>query len=312
MKRVLSIQDISCLGKCSLTIALPVISACGVETVVLPTALLSTHSVFKDFTFKELSDQMKPITEHWKKEKIRFDAIATGYLGTESEIDAVLEIFKEFTASAASDMPARSGDPLRIVDPAFGDRGRLYSGFDMHYAKRNAELCASADVILPNITEACLMTDFEYREEYDETYIIHLMERLRAITDATILLTGVSLSDGMTGVYGWDADNQNYFSYQTPIIVAPSVTEAAAAPASDLSAAPAQSASFHGTGDLFSSTLVGARMRGLSWQESIELAAEMVSESIKKTLESTDPVWYGVDFEAAIPFLVSEIQKKAR
>ena len=135
MKRILTIQDISCFGKCSLTVALPLLSAMGIETAILPTAVLSTHTLFKGFTCKDLSDQLKPITDHWQQEGITFDAIYTGYLGTEEEIDTVIGIIKAF----------RKEDTLVIVDPAMGDNGKLYPAFNEHYAKKNADLCAVAD-----------------------------------------------------------------------------------------------------------------------------------------------------------------------
>ena len=148
MKRILTVQDISCLGKCSLTIALPVISALGVEAVILPTAVLSTHTMFSGWTCKDLSDQIGPITEHWKREGVKFDAIYTGYLGTEEQIDQMKQLFSDFGGD----------DTLIFVDPAMGDKGKLYPAFDMAYAKKNAELCACADIIVPNITEAAFMT----------------------------------------------------------------------------------------------------------------------------------------------------------
>ena len=148
MKRILTIQDISCLGKCSLTVALPLISATGVEAVILPTALLSTHTMFKGFTCKDLADQIEPIAAHWKKEGVVFDAVYTGYLGTEEEIETVKNLIRDF----------RRDDTVVFVDPAMGDNGRLYPAFDEHYAKKNASLCAVADMIVPNITEACFMT----------------------------------------------------------------------------------------------------------------------------------------------------------
>ena len=144
MKKILTIQDISCFGKCSLTVALPLLSSMGIETVILPTAVLSTHTLFKGFTCKDLSDQLKPITDHWKQEGITFDAIYTGYLGTEEEIDTVIGIIENF----------RNENTLVFVDPAMGDNGKLYPAFSEHYAKKNADLCAVADIADPNITEA--------------------------------------------------------------------------------------------------------------------------------------------------------------
>ena len=268
MKRVLTVQDISCLGKCSLTIALPVISAMGSETVILPTALLSTHTMFKNFTCLDLSDQIRPITAHWKQEGVLFDAIYTGYLGTEEEIDLVLELIRDF----------RTDDTLVFIDPVMGDNGKLYAAFDEHYAVKNASLCAAADVIVPNITEACLMTGIEYREQYDEAYIRKLLQSLAKLGSGTVMLTGVSLEDDKTGVMGYDTVKQEYFCYQNNRIPA----------------------SFHGTGDLFSSTLIGALMKGKSWHDAVKIAADYTAETIRVTMEDPKQPWYGVNFEQTL------------
>ena len=204
MKRVLTIQDISCLGKCSLTIALPVISALGSEAVILPTAVLSTHTMFRNFTCKDLSDQLEPIANHWKSEGVAFDAIYTGYLGTIGQIDQVKELFRSF----------REKDTTIIVDPVMADNGKLYPAFDMDYVRKNAELCAEADIIVPNITEAALMTGMEYREEYGEDYIRELLAGLNELGAGISVLTGVSLEEGKTGVMGYERKSGDYYVYQ--------------------------------------------------------------------------------------------------
>ncbi len=272
MKRVLTVQDISCLGKCSLTIALPVISAMGSETVILPTAVLSTHTMFKNFTCKDLSDQIGPITEHWKSEGVTFDAIYTGYLGTAEQIDQMKQLFRDF----------RNENTVVFVDPVMADNGKLYPAFDMDYVRKNAELCAGADIIVPNITEACLMTETEYREEYDEAYIRGLLSRLNEFGAGISVLTGVSLEKGKTGVMGYDRREDTYFVYQNRKI----------------------DASYHGTGDLFSSVCVGAMMRGSTWQEAMRTAADYTAHTIEVTLKNPKQPWYGVDFEATLPELV--------
>ena len=274
MKRVLTIQDISCLGKCSITIALPVISALGSEAVILPTAVLSTHTMFKNFTVKDLSDQIEPITQHWLSEDVKFDAIYTGYLGTPEQIDQMKELFTQF----------RGENTLVFVDPVMADNGKLYPAFDMAYAKKNAELCGAADIIVPNITEAAFMTDMEYREEkdHDEEYIKKMLGRLAELGARINVLTGVSLEPGKTGVMGLDTETGDYYLYQNDKI----------------------NASFHGTGDLFSSTCVGEMMRGKSWQDAIRIAAEYTARTIEVTMHNPDKPWYGVDFEATLPELI--------
>ena len=274
MKRVLTIQDISCLGKCSITIALPVISALGSEAVILPTAVLSTHTMFKNFTVKDLSDQIEPITQHWLSEDVKFDAIYTGYLGTPEQIDQMKELFTKF----------RGENTLVFVDPVMADNGKLYPAFDMAYAKKNAELCGAADIIVPNITEAAFMTDMEYREEkdHDEEYIKKMLGRLAELGARINVLTGVSLEPGKTGVMGLDTETGDYYLYQNDKI----------------------NASFHGTGDLFSSTCVGEMMRGKSWQDAMRIAAEYTARTIEVTMHNPDKPWYGVDFEATLPELI--------
>ena len=273
MKRVLTIQDISCLGKCSLTIALPVISALGSETVILPTAVLSTHTMFKNFTCKDLSDQIDPIVDHWKSENVTFDAIYTGYLGTIEQIDQMKRLFKTF----------KTDDNVIIVDPVMADNGKLYPAFDMDYAKKNAELCAEADIIVPNITEASFMTGIEYREEYDIGYVKELLAGLNDLGAGISVLTGVSLEKGQTGVMGYDRSTGEYYTYQNRRI----------------------DAAYHGTGDLFSSTVVGELMKGLSWGDAMRIAADYTAHTIEVTLQNPRKPWYGVDFEATIPDLIA-------
>lgn len=277
MKRILTIQDISCLGKCSITIALPVISAMGVETVILPTAVLSTHTMFKNFTVKDLTDQLVPITEHWRREGVKFDAIYTGYLGSAEEIDIVKRIFDEFGTK----------DNLIFVDPVMADNGKLYPAFDETYAALNASLCGKADIIVPNITEACFMTGVEYKTQYDEAYIRELLKKLAKLCEKTVVLTGVSLSEGKTGVMGYDGATAEYFTYQNNWV----------------------NASYHGTGDIFSSVLVGALTRGIGLPDAMKLAADYTAETIRTTLQNPAKPWYGVDFEATLPQLVKAVSE---
>ena len=275
MKRILTIQDISCFGKCSITIALPVISAMGVETVILPTAVLSTHTMFKNFTVKDLTDQLLPITQHWKNEGIHFDAIYTGYLGSTEEIEIAKQIFDMFG----------SDDTMIFIDPVMADNGKLYPAFDMDYARRNAGLCGHADIIVPNITEACFMTDTEYKEVYDEAYILDLLNKLAKLGSKTVVLTGVSLSEGKTGVYGLNTVTGQTFIYQNDRV----------------------DAAFHGTGDVFSSVCVGALVQGIAPEEAFKIAADYTAETIRVTLANPEKPWYGVDFEATLPKLITAL-----
>ena len=276
MKRVLTIQDISCLGKCSVTVALPILSAMGIETVILPTAVLSTHTMFKNFTVKDLTDQLIPITDHWKAEGVTFDAIYTGYLGSAEEISIAKRIFDEF----------KGPDTKVIIDPVMADNGKMYPAFDEAYASLNAGLCGSADIIVPNITEACFMTGREYKEEYDEAYVLDLLDGLKKLGAKVVVLTGVSLAPGKTGVYGLDTVSGETFIYQNDRV----------------------DATFHGTGDIFASVAVGAITRGMELSEAFELAADYTADTIRVTLDNPAKPWYGVDFEATIPELVDRLR----
>ena len=275
MKRILTIQDISCFGKCSLTVALPLLSAMGIETVILPTAMLSTHTLFKGFTCKDLSDQLIPITSHWKQEGITFDAIYTGYLGTEGEIDTVIGIIDAF----------RNEHTLVFIDPAMGDNGKLYPAFDEHYAKKNADLCAVADIADPNITEASFLTGLPYREHYTEDYVREMLLALADLGTKMPVLTGVSLSEGKTGAMGYDTEKKEFFSYQNERVPA----------------------AYHGTGDIFSSVLAGAFVLGVGRADALKIAADYTALTIAETLKNPGNPWYGVDFEKTIPALVGSL-----
>ena len=276
MKKIVSIQDISDLGKCSLTAALPVVSALGVECAVLPTAVLSTHTQFKGFTFHDLTDEMEPTARHWKEQGLGFDAIYTGYLGSYRQIEIVKNFFADFGEGA-----------LRVVDPAMADNGVLYTGFTPEFAKKMAELCEGADIVLPNITEACFMLGKEYRESYDAEYIRGLLEGLKGLGAKNCVLTGVSFEKDRLGAVKLDAETGEYFEYFTERMPK----------------------NFHGTGDLFSAAVAGGVMRGLSVNEALTLACDFTCESIRVTIAEKDHNDYGVNFEQAIPYLLARAEE---
>ena len=277
MKRIITVQDISCVGKCSLTVALPVISAMGVEACVLPTAVLSTHTAFKGFTFRDLTADISNITAHWKQEKIGFDAIYTGYLGSFEQIELMHSLISDFGG----------GSTRVIIDPCMGDNGALYSGFTPDFAKAMAGLCSKADVIVPNLTEASFMLGIPYVEAgYTKEYIEDLVQKLAGLGARRVVLKGVSFDDKKLGIVSYDSQTQKiswYFHEKMP-------------------------QSFHGTGDIFASVLTGALVRGFELQEACRLAADFVVEAIHATLSHKDYNWYGVDFESAIPFLVERLK----
>lgn len=270
-KRVLTIQDISCVGQCSLTVALPVISACGIETSVLPSAVLSTHTCgFTGFTFRDLTDDMPAICDHWKKEGIVFDGIYTGYLGSAKQIEYVKEIINS-TASS---------DCLVVVDPAMADNGKLYPAFDMAFVEEMKKLCSNADYLLPNITEACFLTGMEYKTEYDKAYIEELISKLIALGAKNVVLTGVSYEKGYTGVVVFENGKEEYYKH---LQIAGGI---------------------HGTGDIYASAFVGARLRGKSAYEAAKIAADYVVECIKESKNDPDHT-YGARFEPVLGKLIA-------
>ena len=273
MQRILTIQDVSCFGQCSLTVALPIISACGIETCILPSAVLSTHTGgFKGFTFRDLTEDMPLIEEHWKKENIKFDAVYTGYLGSAKQIDYVKNIYSTC---------AREGAVL-VVDPAMADNGKLYVGFDMDFVAKMRELCEKSDYLLPNLTEACLLVGEEYKEEYDEKYIDTVLSKLAKLTSGTIVLTGVSFEKNKTGVLVFEKGKKQYYEHEK------------------------LEKGCHGTGDIYASAFVGALARGKSAFESAKIAADYTVLCIKAT--QNDPEhWYGARFEVALPELIKMI-----
>ena len=266
-KKILTIQDISCVGQCSLTVALPILSAAGFETCILPSAVLSTHTAgFTGFTVRDLTDDIPAIAEHWKKEGILFDCIYTGYLGSTRQIDDVKNIIATLAASGCTS----------IVDPAMADNGKLYPAFDHEYVQAMKALAFSADIILPNITEACFLTDTEYRDSYDEAWISQLLKKLRDAGAKTIVLTGVSYKPETTGVVVLEGEEPAYYEHRKI------------------------AKGCHGTGDVYASAFVGALMHGKSAYDAAALAADYTVRCMEYTLDDPDH-WYGVKFELVLP-----------
>ena len=272
-QKILTIQDISCVGQCSLTVALPIISACGIETCVLPSAVLSTHTAgFKGYTFRDLTEDMPAIKDHWVKEGIKFAAIYTGYLGSTRQIQYVADIFEANGAEGC----------VKIVDPAMADNGNLYPGFDAAFVEAMKGLCGKADYILPNITEACFLTDTEYKTEYDRGYIDDLLEKLAALGCRNIIFTGISYAPGKTGVVVYEDGNYAYYEHDK----LPN--------------------SCHGTGDIYASSFVGALVRGKTAYDSARIAADYTVECIKETAKE-DNHWYGAAFEPVLGKLIAAL-----
>ncbi len=271
MKRLLTIQDISCVGQCSTTVALPLVSACGVECAVLPPAILSNHTGgFKTWSFADLTGELPKVEAKWVEQGIRFDAFYTGYV-CESHIDPILSIFRTCSAEGA----------IRFVDPAMADNGKLYAGFADDFPSKMARLVDGADYVLPNLTEAALLVGSEPKlSGYTKGEIEDLVSGLHAIGAKNVVLTGVSFSPDELGSAVSDGSSVRY----------------------DFNEKLAKMS--HGTGDVYASVFAGAILRGRTAFEAAALAADVVCEAIKAT---DDDHWYGVSFERAIPFLAKRL-----
>ena len=265
--RILTIQDISCIGQCSMTVALPILSACGQETCILPAAVLSTHTGgFGKPAVQRMTEIMPEIWHHWQSQNIDFDAIYTGYLGSLEAVGHASDIMDAMVAPGG----------ITIVDPAMADQGKLYSGLDQTYAEAMGALCARADIMMPNVTEAAMMTGMPFRSELDRDYIEALMARLGG---RDVVLTGVGFEADETGVAVRTGGEIMYLHHKKI------------------------SRSFHGTGDMFAACFTGALMNGKSVPEAARIAGEFTRKCIEKTVE--DPAhWYGVKFETVLPDLI--------
>lgn len=272
MKRILTVQDISCVGKCSLTVALPIISAMGIEAAVLPTAVLSTHTAFEKFTFHDLTEEIPTIANCWSEQNIEFDGLYSGYLGSARQIDLVIELYKTFGQGK-----------LKLVDPAMADNGKLYAGFAEEFPSQMARLCAIADVALPNLTEACFILGREYKAfGYDEDYIKELLFGIAALGAKKVVITGVAFEEGKLGCYGYDSETGEIFSYFNNEITQ----------------------KFHGTGDTFASVCFGSLILGESLFDATKKAADFVCDAINATLSDERPIKYGVHFEKVLKNLM--------
>ncbi len=278
LKRIVTIQDISCFGKCSLTVALPILSAMGLETAVIPTAVLSTHTGgFSGYTFHDLTVDIPEITRHWDNLKLHFDGIYTGYLGSIEQVKMVAQFFDTF----------KCDDTTIIVDPVLGDAGKLYAGFTPEFAQEMRQLCSIADVIAPNMTEVSYLLGIPYTEQYDESDVHDLLKRLTGLGCKTAIITGVRYGDGMHGAVAYDSVTDTYCSAFQPHIEHP----------------------MHGTGDIFSSVLSGAITKGASLQQALDIAVSFTVRTIQETVPDMEKYWYGVSFEPCLGDLARESRK---
>lgn len=276
-KRVAAIHDISCFGRCSLTVALPVLSAVGIETSIIPTAILSTHTGgFSGYTVRDLTEDILPIAEHWRTLDIGFDAMYSGYLASFEQLDLVGKLFDMFG----------SEDAFIFVDPVMADNGKLYPAFDMEFSRGMARLCTKADAIVPNLTEAAFLLGEEYREgPYDRYYIEGLMKRLAELGPRQIILSGVFFDEEHLGAAAYDKASGEIayaFSERLP-------------------------GYYHGTGDVFGSSLLAALLGNCTLQQSIQLAVDFTVGSLRRSKAEGHDDRFGVNFEYGLAELARSL-----
>lgn len=279
-KRVAAIHDISGFGRCSLTVALPILSAAGIETSVVPTAVLSTHTGgFTGFTYRDLTEDIPAIARHWKSLDLQFDALYSGFLGSFEQLDLVEELFSTF----------KTPDNLILVDPVMADNGELYKIFPSTFPAGMKRLCSRADLLIPNITEALLLLDEPYHPgPYTQTYIEDLLRKLSQIGPKKIVLTGVHFGDQDLGVATYELEENG--TEHLHCIMAPRIP-----------------GYYHGTGDVFGSALLGAWLNGFSLPDAARIAVDYTTGSIRRTYAAQSDLRYGVLFEKELPLFIKSL-----
>lgn len=269
-KRVAAIHDISCFGKCSLTVALPIISAAGIETSVIPTAVLSTHTGgLSGYTYRDLTEDIMPVAEHWKSLGLGFDALYTGFVGSAEQLDILCRVFDMF----------RTDSNLVLVDPVMADNGVLYKVFNRDFPEKMRKLVSKADIIIPNITEASLLIDEPYMDgPYTEKYIAELLDGLAAFGVKKIVLTGVFFDNETIGTANYDCETKELTYTMADRI----------------------EGCYHGTGDVFGSGLCAALMRGHGLSRAARIAVDLTVSSIARTRAAGTDVRFGVNFEEGL------------
>ena len=269
--KILTIQDISCFGQCSITVALPIVSAFGIETAILPSAVLSTHTAgFTDFTVMDLTEDLPEIRKHWEKEGIYFDAIYTGFIASIEQLDYIKDIIDS----------RLKPDGLVFVDPAMADHGEFYNGFDQEFADKMGELCKLGDYILPNTTEACYLLHKPWKEEFTREEMLDIASELSNFTKKHVILKGDTNEENKLGMIVLDNQESS-----TEIVYNDKIDYVS-----------------HGTGDVFASAFVGSTMLGKSPSQAAKIAGEFTKRAIEKTIGDENHK-YGVKFEQVIPEL---------
>jgi len=279
-KRVAAIHDISCFGKCSLTVALPIISAAGIETSVIPTAVLSTHTGgLSGYTYRDLTEDIMPVAEHWNSLGLGFDALYTGFVGSAEQLDILCGVIDMF----------RTDGNLVLVDPVMADNGVLYKVFNRDFPEKMRKLVSKADIIIPNITEASLLIDKPYMEgPYNEKYIGELLDGLAAFGVKKIVLTGVFFDAEAIGTANFDCETKELTYTMAGRI----------------------EGYYHGTGDVFGSGLCAALMSGHDLSRAARIAVDLTVSSIARTRAAGTDVRFGVNFEEGLGDFINALRKE--
>lgn len=271
--KVMTIQDYSSFGQCSLSVALPIISAMGIETISLPVALLSTHtSGFEGYTYVDLKDNVVPAAQHYKKLGINFDYIYVGYLGSSAAAKAVEEVCRLYP------------DAQLIVDPAMAENGELYNGINEDFAQSIATLCKKSYIALPNLSEACLLSGVRYSRIQTKESILNICKKLEDKGIKRFVITGIRTNQGMLLAYCNDGVVKFIPTQEVK-------------------------GDFLGSGDVFASTLTGALASGLNLSQSLDVAVKYTQKTVELTSQDKSH-WYGLKFEKTIPYLLELVQNK--
>ena len=269
--RVAAIHDLSCFGRCSLTIALPVLSAMGCQCCPLPTALLSAHTGFTGGSFLDLTEEMQRIADHWARIGVRFDGIYSGFLGSAAQIGTVRQFITRFR-----------GTGLVVIDPVLGDHGQAYRTCTPELCNGMRRLAESADIITPNLTEASLLLEQPY-ETIQAIDPAEIVRRLSLEGRRSVVLTGYSTGDGQTGALCFDRADGSIQAVQVQRVPR----------------------DFSGTGDLFTSVLTGAMVKGVPLIQAARTAADFVQSCAARTLAAGNTDGEGVDFEPLLRTLTN-------
>ncbi len=262
LPRLAAMHDLTGYGKCALTVALPVLSVCGVEVCPLPTALLSANTIFEEFTFFDFTANLKAYLANWQKLDLQFDCLYSGFLGSAAQIEIAEQFIGDFKP------------PLIIIDPVMGEDGQIIKTYNQEMCDKMRTLVAKADLITPNITEACILSEQSYQgSSYDQAASQKLITKLKKLNAKNVVLTGVVRGDKL---YNCCLDEKgHYFELEIDLLAK----------------------NMHGTGDLFTSVLTGGLLNNYSLEQAVKSAGDFVHDAMLKSYTLCNAFERGVGFE---------------